>query len=149
MRLEGIAALTLIGGPPLHVPAGLHVALSPPRAGATNVRVQLTDRTELQCGKPRPGTIAVTFPEAEGVPSRFGRGAVQLNGSPVAAQVVGHRVSVAVPPPTGVICDVIGPGSLTVTFTASAHLRNPMQAGTYRFELSYSGRTNVATARVG
>lgn len=142
MRFGGIAALVLIAGPPLQLPAGLHVALSSARHAATHVRLQLVDHTELQCGRPRPGTITVILPAAEGLPARP---AVRLNGAPVKALVVRHRVSFVVPPPSGVICDVIGPGSFAVTI---ANLRNPARAGAYRFSLMYSGRTAVATAHI-
>lgn len=147
MRWGGIAALGLIAAP-LPLPASLHVALSATRAGATNVRVQLIERTELQCGRPTAGTITVTLPSAVGVPLTLARGAVRLNGATVGARIAGHRVSFVVPPPTGAICDVIGPGSFTVTFTAGAHLRNPSTAGTYRFMLTYNRRTITGAARV-
>jgi uncharacterized protein (DUF58 family) len=147
MRLGGIAALGLIAAP-LPLPASLHVALSATRAGATNVRVQLTERAELQCGRPTPGTITVTLPTAMGVPATLARGAVRLNGAAVAAHITGHRVSFVVPPPTGVICDVIGPGSFTVTLTSGAHLRNPSSAGSYRYSLTYNRRTITGAARV-
>jgi hypothetical protein len=145
MRFAGIAALGLIATPS---PAALHVALSATRAGATNVRVQLTEHTELQCGRPTTGTITVTLPAAVGVPTTLARGAIKLNDAAVAAHIAGHRITFVVPRPTGVICDVIGPGSFTITLTAGAHLRNPSHAGTYRFSLTYNRRTSSSAVRV-
>ncbi|HEX5449206.1 MAG TPA: hypothetical protein VFW85_04035 [Gaiellaceae bacterium] len=142
MRLGGVAALVSIAGPSLLLPASLHVTLTPRTAGAATVRVQLTVHTELQCGRPAPGKITVTLPASERLPARP---AVRLNNAPVKARVVKHRVSFVVPPPSGVICDVIGPGSFTVTI---AHLHNPSRAGAYRFSLVYGGRTLATTARV-
>lgn len=144
MRLLWLAALG-VSAAPVPFTGKLQVALTPARAGAANVTVRLRETTELQCGTPRFGPAAIVLPAAAGVPARLPRGTVRLNGAPVTAHVAGHRITFVIPPPVGVICDVIGPGSFTVSL---AHVRNPVRPGEYRFSLVYGKRTLTATARV-
>lgn len=66
------------------------------------------------------------------MPSTLAASSVTVDGKP-ATKVAIHqyRVSVGLTKHTGPICDVIGPGTLTIVFLQSADLGNPPRAGTY------------------
>lgn len=116
------------------------VADSSHAAKAHRVRLTLTFRYEMQCGYPGAGPLVVTFPAALTLPKRFGAHAVELAGKAVRAKRKGHRVTVTVPPPSGVLCGMIGPGSLTLVFTRKAKLGNPARAGSYSFHATHLTR---------
>jgi hypothetical protein len=48
---------------------------------------------------------------------------------------------VTVPPPKGILCTMLGPGSVTLVFTRAAKLRNPARAGSYRFTATHAEHT--------
>ncbi len=55
-----------------------------------------------------------------------------VDGHPaVSVALSGHTVTVGLAPAPRVMCDVIGPGRLTLLFSASAGLGNPSRAGSY------------------
>jgi len=108
----------------------LTVLLSIHAPHARDVRATLTFRYDMQCGYPGPDALVLHFPQR--VPQHLARKAVLLDGKPVpAVTVLGHRVTLRMPPRPIVMCDSIGPGRLTVAFTRAAHLTNPV-AGRYR-----------------
>lgn len=122
------------------------VLLSSHAAHARNVRMTLTFHYDMQCGYPGPQPLVLQLPEQ--VPASLPRAAVLLDGKPApAVQVKGRRVAVLMPPRPIVMCDSIGPGTLTVAFTRAAHLTNPA-AGRYRLTAvkglsSYSARVRI------
>lgn len=118
----------------------LTVIASPAAAGAHRVRFTFTLHYRMQCGYPGGGPLVVTFPAALKLPTRFSDGAVRLAGKSVAATIMGRRVSVTVAPHKGVLCDTIGPGSLTLRFMPAAKLVNPARAGSYRFTATHARR---------
>ena len=108
------------------------VALSSTRAGADPVVVTLQLDYEMQCGYPGPGPVIVKFPAQERLPKVLPAGAVLVNGSREPASLeVANAVSVTLPPAPAIMCDVIGPGRLTIVFGRSAGLGNPARAGAY------------------
>jgi len=125
-------------------PPSMTVTASPHAAGAQGIRLTLTLRYEMQCNYPGAGPLVVTFPAALRLPQQFAAGAVELAGKQVAAKVDGRHVTVAVAPHTGILCDVMGPGSLTLVFTPAARLANPARAGYYRFRATHRKRTFTA-----
>jgi hypothetical protein len=109
------------------------IALSTSHAAAHPVAVTLQLHYEMQCGYPGPGPVVVRFPAHERLPKTLPAGAVLADGSAQAATVEGgNAVSVTLPPAPTVMCDVIGPGRLTIVFERSAGLGNPLHAGTYQ-----------------
>lgn len=111
------------------------VMLSSARAGAEPVALTLELGYEMQCGYPGPGPVVITFPVAERVPAVLSRAEVLVGGHPaVSVGVSGHSVSVGLAPEPRVMCDVIGPGRLTVQFTSAAGLGNPSRPGSYTVE---------------
>jgi len=114
-------------------PVGATVTASTRSAGAKNVTVTLILRYEMQCGSPGAGPVVVTLPAAEQVPASLPRRSVLVAGKPGAVSLAGHRVSVALPKPPQILCDVLGPGTLPIVFTRAAGLGNPAQPGTYTF----------------
>jgi len=139
-RLRRIAAAGLLAGFTSVAPAAAQTApaqtaavqVSPAQAGARPVALTLRLGYEMQCGYPGPGPVVVQLPAAEMVPARIARTAVLVNGkSAPGVQVTGRAVMVALPPRPQVMCDVIGPGTLTVVFTRAAGLGNPSRAGNY------------------
>jgi hypothetical protein len=86
----------------------------------------------MQCGYPGPGPVVVRLPAAAHVPPTIPRAAVLVDGRPATGvQVGGRTVGVGLPPRPQVMCDVIGPGKLTIEFTPAAGLGNPARPGTY------------------
>lgn len=124
------------------------VTASPRAARAHAVRLVVTLRYEMQCGYPGKGPLVVTFPAAMKLPHRFTARAVKLAGKPIAAKVEGRHVTVTIPPHKGVLCNLIAPGSLTLTFTHAARLANPARAGSYRFRAKHAGRLFTAKLRI-
>src|SRR5262245_46161589 len=101
------------------------VAASPAAAGAHRVRLTLTFRYEMRCNYPGAGPLVVMFPSAAKLPRRFAANSVKLAGKPVAAKRQGRQVTVVVPPPSGVLCGAVVPGSFKLVFTRKAKLANP------------------------
>ena len=103
------------------------------RAGARPVALGLVLSYEMQCGYPGPGPVTVRFPAREHVPPAIPASSVLVAGKPApGVSVSGRTVTVTLAPPPPVMCDVIGPGRLTIEFTRAAGLGNPAQPGTYR-----------------
>jgi hypothetical protein len=117
-------------------------------ARAHGVRLTVTLRYEMQCGYAGAGPLVVTFPSGLRLPQRLASGAVELAGKPVAATLEGQQVTVTVPRHKGMLCDLMGPGSVTVTFTQGAKLANPSQAGSYSFKASHGRRSFTAKLTV-
>jgi len=150
------AALTASAatGPPVHRPtpvtplSTMSVESSSAASGAQNVQLKVTLRYQMQCGYPGAGPLAVTFPDAMAPPSSFAAKSVLLSGKPVAARVAGSKVMVTVPIHRGLMCDVIGPGKVVLTFTHAAGLANPASPGTYRFAAAHARRGFSATLKI-
>ena len=107
-------------------------SLSTLRAGAFPVSITLQLRYEMQCGYPGPGPVLVRFPADERVPSELAAGSVHVDGRVAAAvPLPGKVVRVTLPPRPQVMCDVIGPGRLTITFLRTAAIGNPPSVGRY------------------
>jgi hypothetical protein len=124
------------------------VTSSPQVAKAHAVRLTVTLRYVMQCGYPGAGPLSVTFPSAVKLPRRFASNAVRLSGKPIAATVKGRRVTVTVPPPTGIVCSVVGPGRVTLSFTRAANLANPVRAGSYPFKATHRKHAFAAKLRI-
>ena len=146
-----LVAATPVGAasePAIGVPSAMTVSGSPHAAKAHPVRLTVTLRFEMQCGYPGAGPLVVTFPSTLKLPQRLVAGAVELSGKPTAATVKGRQVTVTIPPHKGLLCDLMGAGSLTLTFTHAAKLANPARAGSYSFKASHGKRTFTAKLAV-
>jgi hypothetical protein len=129
----------------------LAVSLSSHQPKARPVAVALTLHYEMQCGWPGPGSLTIRFPAAMAVPARIAPTSVLVDHKAPSAVTVssGDTVTVALPPRPQIMCDVIGPGTLTVSFSRAARLGNPKAAGSYlvratRPSVSASGRIVIA-----
>jgi len=126
---------------------GPHTAtavLSDDSTGARPVALTIRLRAELQCGRLQSTAVTVSLPTSMRVPSTVPRTAVAISGK-VAASVSTRGTRVLIRPAQqsgGVICDVIGPGVVAITFARGAGLGNPPRAGSYAFGV-------VATPRGG
>ncbi len=136
MRTSAIAAAFLTAGVVAAAAgAGLGQSasgtISSHRAGTRPVTLTLKLGYEMQCGYPGPGPVVITFPAAWRLPATLGATPVLVNGkAAVSASVSGHRVTVGLAPRPQIMCDVIGPGTLTIQFTRGANLGSPLAAGT-------------------
>ena len=119
----------------------MRLEASPQVAQAHRVRLTITLTYDMQCGFPGAGPLVVTFPSAMKLPKHFAAGSVKLSGKAIAAAVKGRRVTVMVPPHSGVLCGTIGPGRVTLTFTRAARLANPAHAGSYAFAAAHANHT--------
>ncbi len=121
---------------PAAAPVGLtpsaSLSISSSRAGERPVAVTLTLRYEMQCGNPGTGSLIVNLPAQEQLPASFPLASALLNGKHAHLTVAaGKELVVALPARRGVLCDVIGPGKLTLVLTKAAKLGNPVTAGPY------------------
>ena len=81
---------------------------------------------------PGPGPVVVKFPSPNGLPKAFPSGSVSSSTAPEpAARERATPSASPLPPAPAIMCDVIGPGRLTIAFGRSAGLGNPARAGTY------------------
>ena len=117
----------------------------PAQSGARPAALRLTVRAELQCGRPSGTAIIVGFPAAERMPASLQSGDVLVNGKALAATLSGHVVSIALPKTIGMTCDVIAPGNVSVVFTKTARLGNPLTAGSYRVSLRMRSTSAIAS----
>ena len=128
----------------------LAVSLSSHQPNARPVAVALTLHYEMQCGWPGPGVLTIRFPAAMAVPAQIPPSKVLVDGKPAGAVTVsGDAVAVALPPRPQIMCDVIGTGTLTVSFTRAARIGNPKAAGSYlvrasKPSVSAGGRITIA-----
>jgi hypothetical protein len=117
------------GGSPQPVGVGaakLSATLSTRKAHARPVVLTLRLRTRLVCGQPGTEPLVVRLPHGAALPAFMPRSSVLVDSAPAAkVSVASGTVSVTARPHKGVLCDVIGPGVITLTFTAGARLGNP------------------------
>lgn len=146
----GAAGSAADGTPPvMPLPHTLTAVAQPARAGARPMQLTLTERAELQCGRVGPGPVIVTLPAGERMPATIPAAAVSVNGTaPTAVERAGRAVTLTLPRPGGVICDVIGPGTVTIRFRRSALLGNPGKPGLYTVTLKVRGQTQSGRLRI-
>jgi hypothetical protein len=132
----------------------LSVAISPHTAGARPVLITLETHYEMQCGWPGPGALLVRFPAGMTLPATLVARSAIVNGKPVTPREVvalhggARTVAVALPKRPQIMCDSIGPGTLTVTFTRGARIGLPKAAGSYVVRAAhgtdqFAGRVSV------
>ena len=103
------AALVLSGTSAAGPLGSLTATLSNAHAGARPVVLALALRTELQCGRLVGGALVVRLPAQERVPARVAATAVLIGGKPAGAvAIAGRTLTVSIPRPPVVMCDVIG-----------------------------------------
>ncbi|HZT17135.1 MAG TPA: hypothetical protein VFA19_14445 [Gaiellaceae bacterium] len=141
LALVGAAALA--GGATAAAPPPLTATARPAHAGAARVQLTVKARLDdLQCGRVVRGPLLLGLPAAASVPRRVAPGAVTIGGAETAGvRVTGHVLALQPGPPKGVICDVIGPGEVTVVVRPSAGVRNPRSPGAYRVWLRLGAQT--------
>ncbi len=106
---------------------------------------------EMQCGYPGPGPVVLELPASEQVPARIPRASVLVDGKAAPSlSVSGHAVAVGLAPRPQIMCDVIGPGRLTIELTRAVGLGNPSRPGSYllraaRGGVSFSARFDVSS----
>lgn len=141
-----LAACTSAAAAPTPLPSSAAVILSSERAGARPVALTLKLTYEMQCGYPGPGPVLIDFPKQERVPGVLASSRVLVDGHRArAVGVSGHTVSVGLAPPPQIMCDVIGPGRLTILFTRAAGFGNPVRAG--RYTITATRGTSAFSAR--
>lgn len=136
------------------IPApAISVGLSTAHAGARPVVLTLRLRYEMQCGWPGPGSLAIRFPPGM-LPSRLAAGSVLVNGkgsSIATSSGTPRELALALPKRPQIMCDAIGPGTLTVVFTRAARIGNPKTAGSYLLRAThaadgFTGRLSITPA---
>jgi hypothetical protein len=129
----------------------LAVTVTPATPGARPAVVALAlGGSPLVCGRATFGTVAITFPAAERLPSRIRRDAVRVNGFVRSVSVSGRTVTLALAPsaPGEVICQSMTIGRLKVSFTRAADLGNPNRAGTYTVTAKHGTATSAARLEI-
>ena len=153
LAVLGIAVLSAAGAEadsvaPQTLPASASVTLSSSRAGARPVVLTLRMRYEMQCARPGPGPLVVTFPAGERLPAQIAAGDVLVDEGPATnVRRSGRTVSIGLPVRHGPLCDVIAPSVLTVVFDRGAQLGNPARVGNYAVAAQtprVSARTSMA-----
>lgn len=131
------------------VPAlALTVMLATHAAGASPVAIGLRATYVMQCSWPGP-QVDVVFPSAERLPPRFAKASVLVDGKPPASVTrTGSTVSLRIARPSGVMCDVMGPGTVRIAFTRSARICNPLHPGRYVVRVAHGASTAHAAFTV-
>lgn len=144
----GIALTVAAAAPRAAVPvpggSGATATLSSSSAGVQHVAVTIRFRAELQCGRLNAPVVTVLLPGAMHVPPAIARAKLLVSGKePSSVTVAGHTITIkpARPKPGTAICDVIGPGTVSIAFAAGAGLGNPAAAGSYAFSVSAARQT--------
>jgi hypothetical protein len=118
--------------------------LSSTHAGARPVALVVSLHTELQCGKLRNGSLALTFPAGARLPRTIPTSAIAVQGKqPASVKLANRTLSITLAPPAGLMCNVIGPGNAKVIV--------PRAAGTLLAALSlgrYARRDAPATLNI-
>jgi hypothetical protein len=144
--MRALAAALVAGALAAPASAGLGQSssgtISSQRAGRRPVTLTLKLGYEMQCGYPGPGPVVVTFPVAWRLPAKLGATPVLVDGkAAVSASLSGHTVKVGLAPPPQIMCDVIGPGTLTIQFTRGDDIGSPLKAGTSVVTATVKGQT--------
>lgn len=122
------------------------IAADPALAGARPVSVTVTLGYEMQCGYPGAGPVRIALPAGMALPARLSRAEVLVDGREArSAALADGTVTVGLAGPPRVICDVIGPGRLTVEILPSASLGDPAHAGSYPVAISVGGASFTAS----
>jgi hypothetical protein len=122
------------------------VGADPALAAARPAALTVTLGYEMQCGYPGAGPVRITLPAAIGLPAHLTRKEVLVDGREAqSAALAGGTVTVGLAAPPRVMCDVIGPGRLTVEILPSASLVNPARAGSYPVAISVGQAAFTAT----
>jgi hypothetical protein len=132
--MAGSSSTTTAPSMPSPTPLASSASLVPSssRAGARPVSLTLKLHYEMQCGNPGSGSLVVVLPSRMRLPTRFQANVASLDGKRIAmTRGTGASLRVVLPPPPQVMCDLIGPGTLTLLVTKAADIGNPVAAGTY------------------
>jgi len=149
-----ILAATIVSAaaaaPPIGVgPDFATIAATPDRAAARPSAMLLKLHYGMLCAQPGRGPLTVTFPHALRLPARIAHSSVLLDGSAAPSVALHNRVAtVGLPPVHGVICQSFVPGTLRVEFTRSAHIGNPVNAGTYNVHAAIGTHSFVARLQI-
>jgi len=104
--------------------------------GVRPVSLIIKIRLELQCGQPGVAPITITLPAAEKVPRTIPLTAVRVSGRlPATLSRQGRRITITPAAPSGVTCDVIAPGTITIRISKTANFGNPDRPGNYRIAI--------------
>ncbi len=134
---------------PSPLATSLSVSLSSRSPSARPVAVTLKIHAELQCGRLTAGTLVFRFPAAERLPKTIAAGSATISGQASAKVTVdGRAVTIIQKPRTGVMCDVIAPGIVTVLLAKTANVGNPASAGLYTVSLLRGTNATNAQFRV-
>lgn len=134
--------------PPARSGDDLTVKLSSHQAGAKAVTLTLTYPAMLQCGRPR-AAAGIHLPASVPLPSKIAASDVRMNGHLVASVVIRkHVLTVTAPRLTGMICDSITTGKVTLIVGAGARIANPARAGTYTASVVTAGSVHSGTYTV-
>ena len=119
------------------------------QAGAQPVAITYRLPAELQCGHPHASSLTLTFPKGMVLPSTVPSADVVVDRQ-AAATVTrkGRQLAVGITPPSGVQCDVISQGTVTVVVEKDAGIGNPKAPGTYRFSGRIDGHTTTVKIRL-
>jgi len=102
----------------------------------------------LLCGRPR-GSLVVAFPAAVDLPRTIAAGFVRVNGRAAAKVAVhGHAVTVAAPVQSGVTCQSITLGRVTLAFATGAGISSA-KAGSYAVTVREDSHRYKAILTVG
>jgi hypothetical protein len=63
-------------------------------------------------------------------------------------KLVQRTLTITMPLPTGVMCNVIGPGTVKILVSRGALIGNPMSAGTYDLGVRYRAETLQAKLKI-
>jgi hypothetical protein len=117
-------------------------------AGARPVALVVSLHTELQCGRLRGG-LALIFPAAVRLPPAIAASTIAVDGvRPRSVKLVQRTLTITMPLPTGVMCNVIAPGTAKILVSRGALIGNPTAAGAYNLGVRYRAETLQAKLKI-
>jgi hypothetical protein len=124
-------------------------SLSNASAGTRPVALVVSLHAELQCGRLRGRTVALTFPAAMRLPRTMSASEIAVQGGrPSGVKLAGRTLTIAIAPPAGMMCDSIAPGTAKILISRAAQLGNPASAGTYPLAVRYGAETLNASLKI-
>jgi hypothetical protein len=141
LRFAAVAALSCLAVAAASAQTPAPVTDSSSQAGARPVALTFRVPAELQCGHPRASSLKLTFPTEMVMPATVSASDVLVDGKRAASVTrAGRQLTVRITPPSGIQCDVISQGTVTVAVGKGAGLGNPRRTGAYAFYGTVNGQ---------
>jgi len=141
-----LALAFFMGSVRAHAAGPATAQVSTSTAGAKHVRLIVSFRTELRCGRLMGSrTLVLGLPAKARVGATVPATAVTVGGTAASnVSVSGHTVTIALAPPRGAMCDSVRVGVAKIVVAGAAGIGNPGTPGTYSVRVAHGSETFAA-----